>query len=156
MTSIWSTLLGSTLEILSLHYTAGNMRKYEFWLTAIPSYKDRIYDSVFVRVNKRHWKPLFSHILCSVTYQYHKLNKLPNSQYLKSVSIDFLSGNKSVFHYLCMCILDQIFNNLEKSFLIWFMIYYRFIIRRKSGRGDTSPALFEKWIKKECPDCANL
>ena len=41
------------------------MREYEFSLTRIHPYKDRIWDSVLIRENTGQWKPVFSHILCS-------------------------------------------------------------------------------------------
>ena len=42
------------------------MREYGFSLTRILPSKDRIYDSVFIWDNTGQWKPVFSHILCSV------------------------------------------------------------------------------------------
>ena len=33
-------------------------------------YKDKIYDFIYIRKNTGHWKPVFSHILCSVSWQF--------------------------------------------------------------------------------------
>ena len=41
------------------------MREYEFSLTHILPYKDRIVDFVLIRKNMGQWKPVFSHILCN-------------------------------------------------------------------------------------------
>ena len=42
------------------------MREYGFSLTRILPYKDRIYDFILRRENTGQWKPVISHILCSV------------------------------------------------------------------------------------------
>ena len=59
--SYWHTILKA------IHNTAYDMRKYVFSLTRILPYNDRIYDSVLIRKNTGQWKPVFSHILCSVS-----------------------------------------------------------------------------------------
>ena len=46
------------------------MREYGFSVTRILPYKDKIYDFIYIRENTGHWKPVFSHILCSVSWQF--------------------------------------------------------------------------------------
>ena len=59
------------------------MQKYEFSLTCILPHKDRIYDSVIIRENTGQWKPVFSHILCSVNVSIVLLLfKLDTKQYV--------------------------------------------------------------------------
>ena len=45
------------------------MPEYGFLLNCIFPYKDRTVDSVLIRENTGQWKPVFSHILCSVIKQ---------------------------------------------------------------------------------------
>ena len=52
------------------------MQKYGFSLTLILPYKERIVDSVLLRENTGHWKPVFSHILCSDIFNKENINKL--------------------------------------------------------------------------------
>ena len=42
------------------------MQEYGFSLTRILPYRDKIYDFVLMWENTGQWKPVFSHILCSV------------------------------------------------------------------------------------------
>ena len=46
------------------------MWRYEFSLTRILPYKDRIVDSVIIRKNTGQWKSVFSHILCTVSFSF--------------------------------------------------------------------------------------
>ena len=45
------------------------MREYGFSLSRILPYKDRNYDSFLIRKNMGQWKPLFSHLLCTLNKQ---------------------------------------------------------------------------------------
>ena len=51
------------LWTISLHKICENTGFH--WYVFLP-YKDRVYDSVLIRVNSGQWKPLLSHVLCSV------------------------------------------------------------------------------------------
>ena len=51
------------------------MREYGFSLTYILPYKDKIYDFVLIRENKGQWKPVFSHVLCSVSCEFWEIFK---------------------------------------------------------------------------------
>ena len=66
------------------------MQEYGFSLTRVLPYKYRIVDSVLIRENTGRWKPVFSHILRSVSYTknvviYDNLN----IKYIKSNSFHF-------------------------------------------------------------------
>ena len=52
------------------------MREYRFSLTRILPYKDRVYDSVLIRENMGQWKPVFSHVLCSVSYVIWSISRI--------------------------------------------------------------------------------
>ena len=54
--------------------TVQNMPEYEFCLICIFPYKDRAYDSAFIRENTGQRKPVFLHILRSETQ--HTFSKL--------------------------------------------------------------------------------
>ena len=49
------------------HFIAQIIREYEFSLTRILPYNDKIYDSVLIRENTDQWKPVPLHVLPSVT-----------------------------------------------------------------------------------------
>ena len=51
------------------------MREYGFSLTLILPYIDKIINFVLIRENTRQWKPVLSHILCSITYLLPKSNE---------------------------------------------------------------------------------
>ena len=59
-------ILKRNLLSTTKHETPWNIREYEFSLTRILPYKDRVVESVKIRENTGQWKAVLSQILCSV------------------------------------------------------------------------------------------
>ena len=79
------------------------MCEYQFSLTRILPYRDRVLDSVFIRENKGQWKPVFSHILCSEK----------KMCYCKSVSM-----KRCFLIYLLLYLLKLIFSRKTNVFIL--------------------------------------
>ena len=77
------------------------MQEYGFSLTSIFPYESRIVDSVLMQENAGKRKPVFSHILRSVTLYLSILKIFPGSvvwaQYLANVSIISLTYEKQIY-----------------------------------------------------------
>ena len=77
------------------------MREYGFSLTSIFPYESRIVDSVLMQENAGKRKPVFSHILRSVTLYLSIFKIFPSSvvwaQYLANVSIISLTYEKQIY-----------------------------------------------------------
>ena len=60
---------------MSFSNIAWNMREYDFSLTRIPPYRNKIVDSVLIRENTGiQWNSVFLHTLCSVSAPFSPFN----------------------------------------------------------------------------------
>ena len=75
------------------------MREYEFSLTHILPYKDKVVDFVLIRENTGQWKPVFSHILCSGTRtHFRELPWYKNNNWFLSVTLHWLKQHHHQQH----------------------------------------------------------
>ena len=90
------------------------MREYGFSLTYVLPYKNRIYESVLIRENTGLWKPVFSHILCSVR------NWVSTSKTCKAVTAQKMKFSIKDFFSKCdqSCSFLRIWSHLPKKSLM--------------------------------------